>query len=344
MIEARRRRQAQQPIQIHELATIQAIELRDGVGGIVIAEPPEPVGALAQRELVLDGRATLRDRLSPRASRGRTRAWLSHSRSHAAFFAGSPIHVASVPCTQLPVTTFCSGRASRPSIDDFGQRHELDQRMIRERCIQRAQEVVAVERVILPRVLAIEGDQQRVPAFLAVVVASDLRQLLREVLRGVVAVPGRIVEADAIRQRVVAEDNIAACRPADVYGRLYARGSSGSFDAARREAGAEHVGARGDPLEARFFQQLEASRCSSRLRTASNRLGCVPNARRENTQAFLHMPLGALRATGIARVTRQRHSRHGFARGLEIEQQRNDRMPVGRDGQAPRARSRSGRR
>ena len=32
----------------------------------------------------------------------------------AAFFAGSPIHVARVPCTQLPVTTFCNGTGSRP--------------------------------------------------------------------------------------------------------------------------------------------------------------------------------------------------------------------------------------
>ena len=77
--------------------------------------------------------------------------------------------------------------------------------MVRKRGVQSAQEVVTVERVILPGVLAIERDQDGVPV-LAVVVARDLRQLLREILSRIVAVPGRVIEADAIRQRVVAEE------------------------------------------------------------------------------------------------------------------------------------------
>ena len=53
--------------------------------------------------------------------------------------------------------------------------------------------------------------------------------------------------------------------------------------------------------------------------------GCAPNAFGEHPQPFRHVPLRALRATGISRMMRQRHARHGFARALEIQQQRHDR-------------------
>ena len=65
--------------------------------------------------------------------------------------------------------------------------------------VQRAQKVIAVERIVLPRVLAIERDQHGVTG-LAGVVPRELRQLADEIARGIVAMPGGVGEADAIRQ------------------------------------------------------------------------------------------------------------------------------------------------
>jgi hypothetical protein len=57
--------QVHAPVQRHELAAEQTVELVDGLGRIVVPEPPEPVGALAQRQL------------PPGASRARGRMWLA---------------------------------------------------------------------------------------------------------------------------------------------------------------------------------------------------------------------------------------------------------------------------
>ncbi len=57
---------------------------------------------------------------------------------------------------------------------------------------------------MLPGILAIEGNQHCVIRRVAVA-APELRKLVDEVVGCIVAVPGRIAEADEIRQRVVAE-------------------------------------------------------------------------------------------------------------------------------------------
>lgn len=91
---------------------------------------------------------------------------------------------------------------------------------------------------------------------LTVVVAGNLRQLLREILRGIVAVPGRVVEADAIGQGVVTEETLeraARQRIRPVVGAQVVR----IRRATHAQAGAENVGARGDPLEPGLLEQFE---------------------------------------------------------------------------------------
>ncbi len=166
-------------------------------------------------------------------------------------------------------------------------------------------------------------------AILAVVVARDLRQFLREVLSGIVAVPGRIIEPDAIRQRVVAEEALELAarqrvRPVEV-ARIV-----GIRHAADTQARAQDIGARGNPLEARLVQQLDRRGTDRPFRGPAAH-GVRAKRCREHTQAFRDMPCGPLGTARIVRMMRQRHARHGLACGLKIQQQRNDRMTVGRD-------------
>ncbi len=69
--------------------------------------------------------------------------------------------------------------------------------MIREAGVQGPQEVIAVERVILPRILAVERDQDRVVAGIAITL-RQLQQLVHKIVSCVVAVPGRVRKADEI--------------------------------------------------------------------------------------------------------------------------------------------------
>src|SRR5581483_9888988 len=48
------RHHAEQLVQVDELPPVQLIELADGILRIVVAEPPEPIGTLAECELPLD--------------------------------------------------------------------------------------------------------------------------------------------------------------------------------------------------------------------------------------------------------------------------------------------------
>ena len=89
-------------------------------------------------------------------------------------------------------------------VDHFGQRGKADIRMRCERGVHRAQEVPAVEGVVLPGVLAIERDQQHA-ARLARGARGKPGQFLREVRRRVVAMPARITEADQVGHAVMAE-------------------------------------------------------------------------------------------------------------------------------------------
>ncbi len=53
--ELRRRLQLQQAIEPRQIAPVQAVEAGDRGGRVVVAEPPEPVGAFADGQLRLDG-------------------------------------------------------------------------------------------------------------------------------------------------------------------------------------------------------------------------------------------------------------------------------------------------
>ena len=131
-------------------------------------------------------------RLPTRPPRRQRRSFASHSRSQAAFFSASPIHVDSVPYTQLPARTRGSGDGRTclraHVVHHFRKRHQPQVRMIGERRIQRAQEVEAVVRVVLPGVLAIQRDQQGAARLVA---RGDLDafQLADEIRGRVIAMP-----------------------------------------------------------------------------------------------------------------------------------------------------------
>ena len=78
--------------------------------------------------------------------------------------------------------------------------------MIGELRVERAQEVVTVERVMVPGILAVERDEYGVLAIHVDV--GQARQLVNQVVGRVIAVPGRVCEADAIGQLIVAEKTI----------------------------------------------------------------------------------------------------------------------------------------
>src|SRR5215469_13061203 len=56
----RRRREIEPPIKRRELPPVETVELAHGIGGVVVAEPPEPVGALAKCELPFRARSLRR--------------------------------------------------------------------------------------------------------------------------------------------------------------------------------------------------------------------------------------------------------------------------------------------
>ena len=85
-------------------------------------------------------------------------ALASQSRSQARFFSGSPIQVARVPCTQLPAMTCRSGCGSIPRARQSDRVVNLEQQMIRQARVQGTQEVIAVEGVMFPCILAVERD------------------------------------------------------------------------------------------------------------------------------------------------------------------------------------------
>ncbi len=78
--------------------------------------------------------------------------------------------------------------------------------MAREPGIQGLEEVVAVEGVVLPGILAIERDQDGVIRSVGIAL-GELLNLVNEIVRSVVTVPGRVSEADEIRESVVAKEN-----------------------------------------------------------------------------------------------------------------------------------------
>ncbi len=82
---------------------------------------------------------------------------------------------------------------------------ELELRVSGEAGIQRPQEVVTVEGIVLPGIFAVECDEhsaiRRIP-----IAARQLGKLVGEIVRGIVTVPGGIGEANQIRQGVIAEE------------------------------------------------------------------------------------------------------------------------------------------
>src|SRR6516162_241233 len=53
--EGTRRGEVESSVECQQLAAIEAVELTHGIGGVVVAEPPEPVRALAEGELPASG-------------------------------------------------------------------------------------------------------------------------------------------------------------------------------------------------------------------------------------------------------------------------------------------------
>ena len=216
----------------------------------------------------------------------------SHSRSQAAFLSGSPIQVASVPCTQLPATTCRQRPRFEPARDALGQRGQLELRMRGELRVQRPQEVVAVERIVLPGVLAIERDQHCV-AGLAGEPARQLRQLVDEIARGIIAVPGRVGEADAIGQACRRGRSSACCEPAQRRIGFERRTASGTL--ARNTLALDAI-----QLKPGVVEQLERAAADRAFRRPA---ACRLRAERvrEDSQPMLNVPG---RALGAARISR----------------------------------------
>src|SRR6202035_340473 len=125
----------------------------------------------------------------------------------------------------------------------------------RELLVQRAQEIEAVKRVMLPGVLTVERDEHGMIAT-RLIVARELRQLLHQVGGGVIAVPGRVGKADQIGQRVVAEET-AHAGAAQAVGAVVGERVLRRAWISEREARAQHPGAAGGPAEAGGAEQPE---------------------------------------------------------------------------------------
>jgi len=139
----------------------------------------------------------------------------SHSRSHARFFSGSPIHVARVPCTQLPAITCGSDVGLMPRARHSDSVGQFEQGMAGQTRVQGTQEVIAVERIMFPRILAIESNHDGVIGRICIPV-RQLGDFIDQVIGRIVTMPGCVGEADEIRQCIIAKKKCSSrCRATD---------------------------------------------------------------------------------------------------------------------------------
>src|SRR5262249_45914660 len=142
--------------------------------------------------------------------------------------------------------------------EHLGERGQLEARVLRELRVERLEEVVAVERVVLPGIFAVVGDEHGVVAGRRVAV-GELYELAREVRGGVIAVPGGVGEADEIRERVVAEE-AAHAGAAQAVGTVVGEWILGGARVGEYEAAAQHRGAARAPAKAALGrEQLEGA-------------------------------------------------------------------------------------
>src|SRR6516225_2617305 len=227
------------------VSPVEPVELTHGVGRVVVPEPPEPVRALAQCELPAGGGALRRvAHLPQRAVIGLLGIAEQVPRT--------VLRRISDPGRKRPVhpaagTHPWQGRRLNAAREALRERGELEARVLRELRIQRAQEIVAVEGVMLPGVLTIECDEHRVIALL--VVDRKLLQLVAEVRRGVIAVPGGVGEPDEIGECIVAEE-AAHAGAAEAVGAVVRLGILRSRGVGEREARAQYTGAARRPAKA----------------------------------------------------------------------------------------------
>ena len=210
------------------------------------------------------------------------------------------------------------------------ERGQLQQRVTCQRRVQALQKIVTIERIVFPGVFAIERDERH-RTRLAGLPGRHALEFADKVAHGIVAMPALVGEADQIRQLIVAEAE-AQCATRNLPGTQFGRRVGALATSAlgvSAQAAAQHVAAAGGPARAVHFEQCKRTRADRAFRWPAAGGRAAEHAA-EYTQALFHVPGGALFATRILRGVRKRCVGNRFARRVEVDQQRQDRVRVGR--------------
>src|SRR3569623_830166 len=317
---------ADEVIEIGEMEAVQTFEVAYGLGRVVIAKPPAPVGTFAGGEL-----------LFRRRKRRAAQPAGAHRAVEREF--GVTQHV---PGAILVLVADPGGKgAEHPAAGDQARQPgaalmlrkiirkggELDARMRHQLFVERTQKIITVVGIVFPRVFAVEDDWHEIR--LAVIDGGgDVLELLHEIIGGVVAVPGGVLETDQIGERIVAKktgDVTAAFELEGPVQRLLVLVAE--FDTGRVQGIAQHAAAARGPAETIFTEQFESGIAHAAFRR--------PAAVRAKTEvafeaghALFDMPARALVAARVGAQTWPRRLRHGLAGAAEVAQQRHDGMGI----------------
>ena len=336
--QVRRRRRPQEGVDVLEVLAEQVVEQRVLGAGVVVAVPPEPVATFGDVQL-LPGLADL-----VRRRQGRLRVFAQVLAGAVQRVPGGVVLFVADPDGEVVVDP-AAGEQPRQRVawrvlaQEFADRDGPHARRRRAALVQLAQELHAAAGVVFPAVLAVQddADQGRLGA---VDRLADVVQVPHEILGRGHRLAALVVEADGIAEGVVAEDNgqlaLALAHPV---GAVHALGvddvavAVAADEALRRVAEDLLVG--GDPLDAVLDQERNH-------RLADAALGGPHADRRlaEQVGVLRDRPADVHRGVfGVAAgVARQLALGHRLAGQLLVEQERQDRVEIGRRGQFDLAR------
>ena len=320
-----------QAIQARQVVAEQAVEAGHRGRRIVVAEPPEPVGALAHGKLGL--RRGGRGLVQAPAGGDQVIALLRRAQQ----LPGAVLVRVPYPGGQVAIDPASRHQRRqgarvfpvlRQAFAEGGAAYAL---VAGQQRIHVVEEIVGVVGIVFPGVLAIEdhrhdGGLPRRRRF------PDLVQLGHEMPGGIAAVPFAVFEADQVRQALVAEEQGEAGRLGQAPGAVQVFVARRRVGAVALQAVRQHGLAGGGPLDALGRDQLQKRRGHG----AFGR----PQARRRRPEAQAVAVDGGAQLGGgthaparIDAAQGQGYVRHGLARTGEIDQQRPDRVGVGRGGQ-----------
>ncbi len=211
---------------------------------------------------------------------------------------------------------------------------------------------MAIVRVVLPGVLAVENHRHHLLAGLLAEKAGNVLQMLDEVGHGIVGMPVAVLEADQVGQAVVAEEH-PGLEAVDANRREQAALGVHVVDRTSRldATAAPHPFARCGPADAEFVEQGERILAYPAFRQPYA-LRLAAEVMLEHLDAVLQVPAGALGAAGVGRRQRRGRIGQGVAHVPEVVEQRHDGMAVRRHrqldllaiGERPVARNQAGQR